>query len=160
MPPTSTRYLEVNPALAPSLPNAADLTSAGMQNPAFAYAFAQKKGLLPPAWEGDPATIDAIFAIAQRYATPPASPALTTLNPSTALAKSPDFLLTITGTGFTPGSTVQFGSVTESRVTFVSATTLTVIIYSSYIPTAGTIQVSVKPGGGAAASNSLPFTVT
>jgi hypothetical protein len=33
-------------------------------------------------------------------------------------------------------------------------------IYPSYIPLAGTIQVSVKPGGGAAASNQLPFTVT
>lgn len=157
---TATRYLEVDPATSPSPRNEASAKSAGMQNPAFAYAFDQNKGLLPRAWQGDQAEIDAIFAIAQRYASPPATPTLTTLNPATKPAASSDFLLTITGTGFTPGSIVLFGTVTEPRVTFVSATTLTVVIYSAYFPLAGTIQTSVKPGGGAAASNQLPFTVT
>lgn len=157
---TATRYLEVDPATSPSPRNEASARSAGIQNPAFAYAFDQNKGLLPRAWQGDQAEIDAIFAIAQRYASPPATPTLTTLSPNTKPNKSADFLMTLTGTGFTPGSSVIFGTVTEARVTFVSATTLTVVIYSAYIPVAGTIQVSVQPGGGAAASNQVAFTVT
>jgi|SRR5712664_729891 len=155
------KYMLVDPAIALTNPkNAAEQASAGLQNPAFAYAWDQNKGKLPGTWEGDNATIDAIFAIAQKYASPPATPALTTLSPSTNPAKSAAFLLTITGTGFTPGSTVIFGTVTEPRTTFVSPTTLTVLIYPSYIPLPGTIQLSVRPGGGAASSNQLPFTVT
>jgi IPT/TIG domain len=153
--------MEVDPFVARTTPlNIAETGSAGFQNPAFKYAFAQRAGLLPGAWEGDNATIDAIFAIAQLYATPPATPVLTTLAPATAVNNSPAFLMTITGTGFTPGATVVFGTVIEPRVTFVSATTLTVMIYPSYIPSAGTIQVKVRPGGGAADSNALSFTVT
>jgi hypothetical protein len=154
-------YLIHDPAISPAHPrNATELASAGMQDPAFAYAFDQNKGLFPPAFEGDNATIDAIYAIAKSFRTPPATPVLTTLAPSTLAAGSAAFLMTITGTGFTPGAIVIFGTVTESRVTFVSATTLTVVIYPSYIPSAGTIQVKVRPGGGAADSNALPFTVT
>jgi hypothetical protein len=160
-PVIATDYLQVDPAKALTNPkNAAEQGSAGFQNPAFLYAWQQNAGKLPGTWEGDNATIDAIFAIAQKYATPPATPTLTTLSPNTKLHGSAAFTMTITGTGFTPGSTVIFGTVTEPRVTFVSATTLTVVIYPSYIPSAGTIQTSVKPGGGAAASNQLPFTVT
>jgi hypothetical protein len=153
-------YMAMNPALAPSPPNATETGTAGFANAAFKYAFQQKGGLLPGPWEGDNAQIDAIFAIAQQYASPPATPVLTVLAPNTAVNKSPQFLLTITGTGLTPGASVVFGTVVESRVTFVSATTLTVLIYPSYIPTAGTIQVKVRPGGGAADSNALSFTVT
>ena len=160
-PVIATKYMEVDPATSPSTPrNQAELGSAGMQDPAFAYAFDQNKGLLPPAWEGDNATIDAIFAIAKGFKTPPATPVLTALAPAAQAAGSAAFLMTITGTGFTPGAIVIFGTVTESRVTFVSATTLTVRIYPSYIPVPGTIQVKVRPGGGAADSNNLPFTVS
>jgi IPT/TIG domain-containing protein len=157
----ATDHYQVDPAIALTNPkNAAEQASAGLQNPAFAYAWDQGKGKLPGTWEGDNATIDAIFAIAQKYASPPATPVLTSLSPNTKPNKSPAFTMTITGTGFTPGPSVIFGTVTETRVTFVSATTLTVVIYPAYIPSAGTIQTSVKPGGGAAASNQLPFTVT
>jgi len=160
-PVIATDHLQVDPATALTNPkNAAEQASAGLQNPAFAYAWDQNKGKLPGTWEGDNATIDAIFAIAQKYATPPATPTLTTLTPNTKPRGSAAFTMTITGTGFTPGSVVNFGTVNESRVTFVSATSLTVVIYPSYIPLAGTIQVKVTPGGGAAASNQLPFTVT
>jgi len=155
------KYMLVDPATALTNPkNAAEQASAGFQNPAFLYAWQQNAGKLPGTWEGDNATIDAIFAIAQKYASPPATPVLTTLSPNTAVHGSPAFTMTITGTGFTPGSVVNFGTVNESRVTFISATTLTVVIYPSYIPSAGTIQVKVTPGGGAAPSNQLPFTVT
>jgi hypothetical protein len=159
-PVIGTDYMEVNPAIALSLPNAAETGSAGYQNPAFKYAFSQKAGLLPPAWEGDNSTIDAIFAIAQQYATPPATPALSSLSPNTKAAGSPAFTLTLTGTGFTPGSSVVFGTVIEPRVLFVSSTTLTTTIYPSYIPSAGTIAVKVRPGGGAADSTAVNFVVS
>lgn len=160
-PVIATDYMQVDPFKAPTKPaNENERLSQGAQDPAFAYALQQNVGLLPPAWEGDNATLDAIYAIAKAYKTPPASPTLTSLSPNTAVHGAPAFLMTLTGTGFTPGSSVLFGTVTESRVTFVSATTLTVTIYPSYIPSAGTIQVSVKPGGGAAASANVPFTVT
>jgi cyclophilin family peptidyl-prolyl cis-trans isomerase len=160
-PVIATDYLQVDPFKAPTKPaNENERLSQGAQDPAFAYALQQNVGLLPTAWEADNATIDAIYAIAKAYKTPPASPTLTSLAPNTKPANSAAFLMTLTGTGFTPGSSVIFGTVTESRVTFVSATTLTVTIYPSYIPIAGTIQVSVKPGGGAAASGNVPFTVT
>lgn len=160
-PTIGTKYMQVDPATSPSTPrNESELGSAGMQDPAFAYAFSQNKGLFPPAFEGDNSTIDAIYAIAKSFKTPPATPVLTALAPSGQAANSPAFLLTITGTGFTPGSIVVFGTVIEPRVTFVSPTTLTVQIYPSYIPAPGTIQVAVRPGGGAPDSNSLPFTVS
>jgi hypothetical protein len=154
-------YLQVDPFKAPTKPaNENERLSQAMQDPAFAYAFQQFSGLLPPDWCGDNDTLYAIWTIAKSYKTPPVSPTLTSLAPSTAVNNSPAFLMTLTGTGFTPGSSVIFGTVTETRVTFVSATTLTVTIYPSYIPAAGTIQVSVKPGGGAAASANVAFTVT
>ena len=53
-----------------------------------------------------------------------------------------------------------FGTVVEPRVTFVSATSLTCIIYNAYTVSAGTIAVKVRPGGGAADSNTVNFTVT
>jgi IPT/TIG domain len=155
-------YLQVDPFKAPTKPaNQNELLSQGVStDPAFAYAVQQNLGLFPPAWEGDNATLDAIWAIAKTYKTPPTAPTLTSLSPNTAVNNTGPFLMTLTGTNFTPGSSVIFGTVTETRVTLVNATTLTVTIYPSYIPAAGTIQVSVKPGGGAAASANVAFTVT
>ena len=157
----ATDYLQVDPATSLANPkNANEQASAGFQNPAFLYAWQQKAGKLPGTWEGDNSTIDSIFAIAQAYASPPATPTLSSLSPNTAVHGTATFLLTLTGTGFTPGSTVVFGTVVEPRVTFVSATTLTCLIYASYFPTAGSIPVKVRPGGGAADSAVVNFTVT
>jgi hypothetical protein len=154
-------YLQVDPFKAPTKPrNENEVLAAGASDPAFAYAMQQFNGLLPPDWVGDNATIDAIWAIAKAYKTPPASPTLTSLAPNTAVNNSPAFVMTLTGTGFTAGSSVLFGTVTETRILFVSATSLQMVVYPGYIPAAGTIQVSVKPGGGAAASAQIAFTVT
>lgn len=161
-PVIATDYLQVDPFNAPTKPaNQNELLSVGVStDPAFAYAVQQNIGLLPGAWEGDNATLDAIWAIAKAYKTPPTAPTLTTLAPNTAVNNAPAFLLTLTGTNFQPGLTVIFGVVTETRVTVVSPTSATVTIYPSYIPAAGAIQVSVKNGGGAAASANVAFTVT
>jgi hypothetical protein len=58
-------YLQVDPFKAPTRSNENELLSQGFQDPAFLYAFKQNIGLLPPAWEGDNDTIDAIYAIAK-----------------------------------------------------------------------------------------------
>jgi hypothetical protein len=154
-------YMEVDGKVALSAPaNAAESASTGFQDAAFKYAYQRYGGGLAVATEGDRASIDAIFAIAQQYKTPPATPTLSSLAPNTALHATGPFNITLTGTGFTPGATMIFGTVVEPRVVYVSATTLTSVIYPSYIPTAGTIAVKVRPGGGAADSGSVNFTVT
>jgi hypothetical protein len=153
-------YLEVNPFSAPSLPNVAETQSLGFANAPFKYAWQQLSGKLPQAWEGDNAQIDAIFAIAQKFATPPTSPTLTSLAPNTAVRNTGPFLMTLTGTNFQPGLIVVFGSVIETRVTVVSTTSATVTVFPSWIPSAGTILVKARNGGGAADSATVNFTVT
>ena len=157
----ATDGMQVDPAKAPTRANQNELLSAGIStDPAFAYAVQQNIGLFPPGWEGDNATLDAIWTIAKAYKTPPTAPTLSGLSPNTAVNNAPAFLMTLTGTNFAAGLTVIFGTVTETRVTVISPTSATVTIYPSYIPSAGTIQVSVQNGGGAAASANVAFTVT
>jgi hypothetical protein len=150
----------VDPFVAPSGPNVAETQSTGFADPAFLYAWQQKSGLIPGVWEGDRSTIDAIYAVALAYKTPPAAPTLTSLNPNTKLHGSPAFDMTLTGTGFAPGMSVIFGTVTETRVQVNSPTSAVVTVFPSWIPSAGTVNVSVKNGGGAAASATVAFTVT
>ncbi len=86
-------------------------------------------------------------------------PAVTSLSPATAVSGGAAFILTVTGTNFVPGATVQWNGSNRST-TFVSATQLTAAITASDIASAGTAQVSVfnpAPGGGA--SNALTFTI-
>ena len=158
-PVIATDHLTVDPFLAPTRSNQNELLSQGFQDQAFLYAFKQHIGLFPPTFEGDNATIDAIYAIAKAYLTPPAAATLTSISPSTAVHGT-TFLMTCTGTGFAPGATVLFGVAPETRVTVVSPTSLTVTCYGGYIPAAGTVNVAVKNGGGSAASATKPLTVT
>jgi hypothetical protein len=69
-------------------------------------------------------------------------------------AELPGQVVTLLGTGFTSGSTVQFGT-TAANVTAVSATSLTVTVPAS-LP-AGSAPISVSTGG--VATPGLPFTV-
>jgi hypothetical protein len=60
-----------------------------------------------------------------------------------------DFTLTVTGTGFVPGSTVEWNG-TPRVTTFVSATELTAVVYASDIAAPGAQQIVVaSPGPGA-----------
>jgi hypothetical protein len=62
----------------------------------------------------------------------------------------------ITGTGFTAGSTVKFGTTAASSVTFNSSTSLTV---TSPAKAAGTVDITVTtPGGTSATSSNDQFT--
>jgi hypothetical protein len=88
------------------------------------------------------------------------TPTLAALSPATLAAGGPDFILTVTGTGFVPGSTVQWND-TPRLTTFISGTTLTATIYASDIAAGGAVHVDVispAPGGGITAV--LGFNVT
>jgi CSLREA domain-containing protein len=86
-------------------------------------------------------------------------PALTSLTPSSVIAGSAAFTLTITGTNFITGSVVQWNTITRTT-TFVSSAQLAADITAADIATAGTASVTVfnpAPGGGT--SNPLTFNI-
>lgn len=96
---------------------------------------------------------------AMDYYTPgdstPAAPTLTSLTPTTVAASAAAGTVTLTGTGFVDGATIEVDGAAVPT-TFVSATSLT----TSYDPTtAGTKQFTVRnPDGDTSAAR--PFTVT
>lgn len=73
----------------------------------------------------------------------PAAPVVTSLSPTTAPAVQLPLMVTITGTGFTPWSTVYTGgsSLPDAKAVYVSSTTMRVPIWAA-VP--GTVSVSVK----------------
>jgi hypothetical protein len=88
------------------------------------------------------------------------APTITTISPSTTVAGSGGFTLTITGTNFVNGSVVRWNG-SDRTTGFVSSTVLTATIPASDVATAGTASVTVfnpAPGGGT--SNTAPFTIT
>jgi uncharacterized protein (TIGR03437 family) len=82
---------------------------------------------------------------------------ITSLNPPSATAGGSAFSLTVNGTGFVPGSTVQWNASALSA-TFASASQLTALVPPSLIATRGTASVTVSNPGGAT-SNSATFTI-
>lgn len=88
------------------------------------------------------------------------APAATNLSPASAVATGQNFTLTVNGTGFVAGSTVQWNGANRST-TFASATQLTAAITAADIANIGTANVTVvnsTPGGGT--SNTLSFAIT
>src|SRR4051794_8737258 len=76
------------------------------------------------------------------------NPLIVSLDPSTVVVGSGAFTLTITGTGFVSGSSVQIGGTTRPT-TFVSATQLTALVPANLVGAAGNLLVEVRnPGGG------------
>src|SRR5260370_1305132 len=71
---------------------------------------------------------------------------LTALAPSSTSANGPQFMLTVTGSGFPSASVVYFSSVPEATV-FASATTLTATIPATAITTTGMKPVYVVTTG-------------
>ena len=87
-------------------------------------------------------------------------PTITSLTPSTAVAGSAGFTLTVNGTGFISGTGVSFNG-TALVTTFVSATQLTAAVPAVAVAMAGAYPVtatSPAPGGGTSAA--ATFTVT
>ncbi|HMZ22166.1 MAG TPA: hypothetical protein PLD20_29815, partial [Blastocatellia bacterium] len=87
------------------------------------------------------------------------TPVITTLSPNSATAGGAAFTLTVNGSGFINGSTVQWNG-NARTTTFVSATQLTAAIPATDIANTGNANVTVvtaAPGGGT--SNSASFTI-
>ena len=85
------------------------------------------------------------------------TPTLTSTNPTTTLAGSAGFTLTINGSNFINGSTVRWNGANRPT-TYVSAAQLTAIIPASDVALAGAAQVTVfnpLPGGGLSASQTF-----
>ena len=88
------------------------------------------------------------------------TPTITTISPNTAAAGGAAFTLTINGTNFVAGSTVNFGG-SAPPTTFVSSTQLTAAIPAASIASTGTPAVTVtNPGPGGGTSKAINFTIT
>ena len=88
------------------------------------------------------------------------TPTLKITNPTTTLAGSAGFTLTINGSNFINGSTVRWNGANRPT-TYVSAAQLTAIIPASDVALAGAAQVTVfnpLPSGGLSAAQT--FTIT
>jgi 6-phosphogluconolactonase (cycloisomerase 2 family) len=88
------------------------------------------------------------------------TPMITTMSPNTTTAGGAAFTLTINGTNFVAGSTVNFGG-TAPTTTFLNSTQLTAAIPAAVIASVGSVAVTVTnptPGGGT--SNAMNFTTT
>jgi len=86
-------------------------------------------------------------------------PTITTLSPSSATAGGAAFTLTVNGTAFVAGATVNFNG-GAATTAFVSSTQLTAAITAAQIATGGTVNVTVTnpaPGGGT--SGAATFTI-
>ncbi|HZT44291.1 MAG TPA: protease pro-enzyme activation domain-containing protein [Chthonomonadaceae bacterium] len=84
------------------------------------------------------------------------APTITSISPSSATAGGSAFTLTVNGTNYVSGATVNWNGSALST-TFVSSTQLTASVPSSDIATAGTASVTVTANGQT--SNSVTFTI-
>ncbi len=84
-------------------------------------------------------------------------PSLSSLSPNSATAGGAAFTLTVNGSGFVSGSTVQWNG-SALPTTYVSASQLTASVSASFIASQGTANVTVQNSGGAA-SSPLTFTI-
>ena len=87
-------------------------------------------------------------------------PVLSSITPNTAVAGGASFTLTVNGTGFINGSTINWNGAAYTT-TFVSSTQLTASFPAASIVLAATVPVTVytpTPGGGT--SNAINFIIT
>ena len=91
--------------------------------------------------------------------TRPGVPVLESLSPSTAVAGSGAFTLTVSGSGFTSGASVYWNGAPLAS-TSVSDTQLTASVPAADLTTAGSAQVTVQNTAAGPASGALPFTIT
>ncbi len=97
------------------------------------------------------------------------APALLSLNPNSAIAGSPAFTLTVTGTNFTNGTSIRWngtalpttcvnGNSNAAALTPCASNQLSTTVAAGLILTPGTAQVSVITADGVV-TPSLPFTI-
>ncbi|MBI5101207.1 MAG: DUF11 domain-containing protein [Nitrospirae bacterium] len=91
-----------------------------------------------------------------------AGPKVTSTSPNTRGRNSAQTTVTITGTGFAGGATVNFNDagITQGAVTVVNATTITLPVTVTVTATPGAHNVSVTNTDGGAGTGSQVFTVT
>ena len=90
---------------------------------------------------------------------PVSAPALTSLAPTSATVGGTAFPLTVTGTGFVTGATVNFGANPAITPSSVTSTQIVATIPAADISTAGTVNVTVTNPAGGGASNAQTFTI-
>ena len=88
-----------------------------------------------------------------------ALPTLASLSPSSTYAGGPALTLTVTGSNFTPGSTVLWNGHTRPTTYFSGGTQLQAAISGADIAAAGSASVTVSNGGPGGTSNPENFTV-
>jgi len=86
-------------------------------------------------------------------------PAITALSPSSVMAGSAPFDLTVNGSGFLSTSVVQWNG-SSRPTTFVSSTQLTAAVSASDVSSPGTAQVTVVNPVQGNASSALAFTIS
>jgi hypothetical protein len=87
------------------------------------------------------------------------TPTLSTISPTSIQAEQPTFTLTVTGSNFTPASTVIWNGLSLSAI-FVNTNMLTAQVSASLIQNPGTANITVStptPGGGI--TTALTFTI-
>jgi hypothetical protein len=93
-------------------------------------------------------------------------PSISSISPSSVLAGSSSFTLTVTGSNFNSTATVNFalnnGTPIPLTTTFVSPGVLTAIVPSTLLATSGTATISVSQlvNGSPQSSNGATFTIT
>jgi hypothetical protein len=96
------------------------------------------------------------FSVTSYSGTPP-SPTLTSVSPGSVVAGSPSFTITATGTNFTNTSVINWNGAALTT-TYISAASLSAIVPSTNITTAGIDSIRVStPGAGT--SNAIAFIV-
>jgi hypothetical protein len=80
----------------------------------------------------------------------PPLPTIATLSPASVTAGGPAFTLTVNGTNFVQGATVNWGT-TKLATTYVSAIELTAAVPASLIVSVGTANITVNTPGGTSA---------
>lgn len=86
-------------------------------------------------------------------------PVASSLSPAAVSAGGSDFTLTVNGSGFVNGSTIEWNG-TPRITTAVSGTQVSATIYASDIAAAGTAEVTVvNPGPGGGTSSPLSLTI-
>src|SRR6201987_4541288 len=90
-------------------------------------------------------------------ANPP--PNISSITPSSATAGGPAFPLTINGTGYISGATVNFGSNPAITPSSVTGTQIVATIPAADIATAGAVNVTVTNPAAGGTSNAQTFTI-
>jgi len=89
----------------------------------------------------------------------PATPAITSISPASAVEGSSNLTLTVNGSNFFSSSRVTWAG-SNLTTTFVSSSQLTATVPANLLTTTGNYNVAVVTTGALAASNSEVFTVT